>query len=326
MWIKALYNKMVRLNDNMKKRNVIVTLADRKYLPQAKQLFSSVYLNGGWDGEYLLLAHEIPKKELEWFEKKGIIVRKCRRISYTTPQKGSIISMSKLYLFTPYFKRWKRVIFFDSDIMVRGSLEYLKNVAGFNAVRDISPSSFNFVESKDRKYIRQYTEIKNKYRRVPFFNSGVMVFETKIIKKGMFRLLKEKYEKNYQYIYGDQAVLNMEFSDRWQELPTVFNIFETGVTTTNVFKKNRTAILKKDILSPVVHFCGTYMPWDKRNRFYGEWMDNLKKSENIKRFDSSVHKETITNWKVRSRMIKSAYNLYRVSTAISGIKKRFYKV
>ena len=58
------------------KKNLLVTLADKNYLDAAKQLFSSVYFNSGWNGDYMLLSYDIPKKELQWFRDRGIIVRK----------------------------------------------------------------------------------------------------------------------------------------------------------------------------------------------------------------------------------------------------------
>lgn len=62
------------------KHNLIVTLANRRYLNHAKQVFSSLYFNAGWDGDYMLLAHQIPKQELEWFSKRGILVKECDNI------------------------------------------------------------------------------------------------------------------------------------------------------------------------------------------------------------------------------------------------------
>lgn len=44
------------------KWTLLVTLADSSYLDQATQLFSSVYHNAGWRGDYMLLAHEIPER------------------------------------------------------------------------------------------------------------------------------------------------------------------------------------------------------------------------------------------------------------------------
>ena len=62
------------------KKDLLVTLADENFLDQAKQLFSSVYWNAGWKGDYMLLAHEIPESKLKWFRDKGILVKKCKSV------------------------------------------------------------------------------------------------------------------------------------------------------------------------------------------------------------------------------------------------------
>jgi hypothetical protein len=59
---------------------MLINLADKNHIMQAKQLFSSVYWNSGWNGDYTLLAHDIPEDELAWFPSKGILVKRCRQI------------------------------------------------------------------------------------------------------------------------------------------------------------------------------------------------------------------------------------------------------
>ena len=90
------------------KKNLLVTLADENYLERAKQLFSSVYWNAGWKGDYMLLAHEVPEEKLKWFRDKGILVKKCKAIYNKEIVGWPTMVLSKFYLFTPYFKRWKK--------------------------------------------------------------------------------------------------------------------------------------------------------------------------------------------------------------------------
>ena len=66
------------------KGNLLVTLADETYIDQAKQLFSSVYWNARWKGDYMLLSHNIPNEKLNWFKNKGILIKKCKSI-YNKP-------------------------------------------------------------------------------------------------------------------------------------------------------------------------------------------------------------------------------------------------
>src|SRR3989344_202987 len=116
--------------------SVLVTLADEGFVDQAKQLFSGVYWNAGWRGDYLLLAHGIPERKLQWFRDKGILIRKCRPLYKKRIGWAPVNHTSKFYLFTPYFKKWKQVVFLDADIIVRASLDELTKVRGFHAVRN----------------------------------------------------------------------------------------------------------------------------------------------------------------------------------------------
>ena len=102
-------------------QNLLVTLADKNYILQAKQLFSSVYHNAGWKGDYMLLACEIPEDELTWFKEKGILIKYCKPLLDDTRSIGS----AKFYLFTKEFKEWDKIIYLDSDIIVRASLDEL---------------------------------------------------------------------------------------------------------------------------------------------------------------------------------------------------------
>ena len=70
------------------KNNLVVTLANKRYIEQAKQVFSSLYFNAAWRGDYMLLAYQVPQKDLTWFLKRGIIVKKCEKMfTYSELQK-----------------------------------------------------------------------------------------------------------------------------------------------------------------------------------------------------------------------------------------------
>ena len=84
------------------KKNLLVTLADKNYITQAKQLFSSVYWNAGWNGDYMLLTgKETPENKLKWFRKKGILIKKCKLLEKKNVglQNHPPIVLSKFYLF-----------------------------------------------------------------------------------------------------------------------------------------------------------------------------------------------------------------------------------
>ena len=76
-------------NMGINKKKLLVTLADKDYINQAKQLFSSVYWNTGWKGNYLLPANEIPEKKLKWFRDEGILIKKCKPLSNSKIERQS---------------------------------------------------------------------------------------------------------------------------------------------------------------------------------------------------------------------------------------------
>jgi len=110
-----------------------VTLADKNYVKQAKQLFSSAYWNAGWKGDYMLLSHKVPEKELKWFRKKGILVKKCELFDKKDFEYWPPTILIKFYLFSTEFKKWKNVIFLDADIFVSFSTYFRIDLEEQNA-------------------------------------------------------------------------------------------------------------------------------------------------------------------------------------------------
>ena len=258
------------------KKSLIVTLADENYIKQAKQLFSSVYFNAGWKGDYMLLSHEIPEKDLKWFRKKGILIKKCKPLKKTDKRWATHIFLDKFYLFTPKFKKWNVIVYLDADIIVRGSLNELTKVNGFSAVRDINNNKISVNFEGDEEEISKLNSIYCLNKEG--FNAGVLAINTRIIKKETFDDLI-KLNKKYSKIsaFGDQPILNIYFQEIINFLPTRFNFYIP----------KSTSFIEKVIVLPktkanVLHFCGkNEKPWFKENHFYREWVSNLEKAELI---------------------------------------------
>src|SRR3989344_1275220 len=196
------------------KKSVLVTLADRNYVNQAKQLFSSVYFNSGWTGDYLLLAHDIPEKDLKWFRKKGIIVKKVKPLITKSFGNWPSAVVDKFYLFTIYFRKWKNVVYLDGDIIVRAPIEELSKVNGFYAVYYFMILKDGFLK-KDEKFnlLRKRYNLNKRT-----FNSGVLAFSTNIIKKDSFSELKIMLEKYVDTVTGDDPLINLYFQNMCKRL------------------------------------------------------------------------------------------------------------
>ena len=139
------------------RKNLLVTLADKKYILLAKQLFSSVYWNAGWKGDYMLLSHEISEDDLKWFRDKGILVKKCKPLHENAIFYYPPVVLDKFYLFTEEFKKWKNVVFLDADIIVKAPLERLTSIKYLEATRDI-----NFSKLYTQFYNTKYNKFNNK--------------------------------------------------------------------------------------------------------------------------------------------------------------------
>lgn len=267
------------------KKDLLVTLADGNYVDQARQLFSSVHWNAGWKGDYMLLAYDIPEKDLRWFYDKGILIRKCEPILTETEIRighAPLTTLCKFYLFTPEFKKWKNVVFLDGDIVVRGSLESLTEAKGFAAVRILNllrTSLKGQFHDRNRRNKHLFREMESKCDLSrPAFNSGVMAFCTDMISEDDFQNLKNILLHFEDIIYiSEETVLNIYFHGKWQELSQVYNIcpsyeiYHSGCGPDN---------LKGIILHTYSNFPGG-KPWNPKSPLNSEWKSNLDKAERL---------------------------------------------
>jgi len=288
------------------KKTVLVTLADKKFLNQARQLFSSAYWNGGWDGDYLLLAHgDIPEKDLEWFKEKGITIFRCKPI-----QEGwaglwhPAIVLDKFYIFTPYFKQWERIIFLDADTTVRASIKKLAELDEPFAAPNAHGTSLRAEFIKTTKENRPlFKELKKEYPlKGEAFNSGIMAIKTSVIDDGTFEKLINLYEKfGSLNKYGEEATINLLFYKNWKMLPSLYNVYPY-----RTFRRFGVPYAKVEaiILHPVRE--GTAKPWLPSSPFYEEWLTNLKKSDamDIKSPQTPARIWTIEEEKNHTKILK----------------------
>jgi lipopolysaccharide biosynthesis glycosyltransferase len=301
-WIRDHYTIM--------ERKLLLTLADRNYLDQAKQLFSSVYFNAGWKWDYMLLSYQVPAEELRWFKDRGILIKECEEIVDGPMEGYPPVVFSKCFMFTPEFKQWTHIVYLDADIIVRASLDNLANVRGFSAVED----------AVDLQGQARDGGVSLTGRA---FCSGVMAFNTKIIKNNTFEGLKDLCQR-YQKIsaWGEQLAFNLYFYKKWRKLPIVYGLFICQ-------QKNAYGISLNKIRSIILHFVSGDKPWDRNNYFYDEWKDNLDRADRIDLRNRPVGKR----W-CRFSLIKSTiyykyrflvYNVVNRHLGFLGLFLRKYK-
>ncbi len=262
-----------------KNKNLIVTLADNNYADTAKQLFSSLYFNSGWEGDYLLITDDGLKAETKaWFEEKGIIVYSPPLIETDSfkyqERKFPPLLLSEFYLFTDYFKKWDKIIFLDSDIIVTASLNPLLNLTGFNALK-IANFCLRNEFSQDKQLLEKTQLTKNYNLSAPAFNSGVFVFDTSIIKPDTLDTLIALYRR-YKTIglYGDEPILNLYFYQNWSEIPVSYNLDPNYIREYYGLKPEQN-------VAAVIHCGWSKKPWDEASPYYPLWLENLKKADKI---------------------------------------------
>lgn len=254
------------------KKDLLVSVADANFIPQVKQLFSSVYHNSGWEGDYMLLTDSLPEADVKWFRDRGIIIFSPPLLSQQKFGHRSYppILFSKLYLFHQYFKKWRSVVFLDSDIIVRASFSALANLPGFNASLAIMIKLKNEFTEDAIKYLPKKYNLKSKA-----FSSGVFSFNTAIIdRETLPNLLNLFYKYKDICFFGEEAILNLYFYKKWFEISELYNFIPW-------YMKRFYAFSDMDFPVPIVHWSCAEKPWEKDHVNYQEWHNNLCLADKI---------------------------------------------
>ncbi|MBI3333891.1 hypothetical protein HYZ97_00175 [Candidatus Pacearchaeota archaeon] len=254
-----------------RKRAVLITLADKSHVEQAKQLFAGAHFKGGWTGDYLLLANNIPERELEAFRKRGIKVMKCKPIFKTKSRHPDVVT-AKLSIFKSYFKRWGNVLFLDADILIKASIQDLADSKGIQAVSTYREpllgkhKLLGVEKDASQELNKMYKEIKENYNlEKKGINSGVIAFNTNIITESTFNEICTLCKKYQKVLRTDEAVLGLYFNKMLTFLPLVYNISMKSM----LLDHNIPAEKARGI---ILHFVGKQKPWNKKNPYYAEWI------------------------------------------------------
>ena len=273
---------------------LLITLADENYIDKSKQLFSSIYFNAGWKGDYMLLAHEVPEEKLNWFSDKGILIKQCKALHDSKLGELPATVLSKFYMFTPEFKKWNKIIYLDVDMIAKASLDGLLKIKGFAAVSEHYKLKGQF-EHRNEHGNELFDKLRKKYDlNSPSFNSSLMAFSTDVIKQDTFSKLKELfilYKDLHSPQTGEQPSLNLLFYRKWKELPYFYIAHPVGMTQYYQIKK-------KKIRAISMHFSCLH-PWEPTNDYYKEWKQNRDKAEEIDLSNRLVPVQNWTKWEMQ---------------------------
>lgn len=256
----------------MLKENVIVIVSDENYLNHAKSLFMNLIYDCDWKGDLCLITDN--KTYTKEFEDIGIFVKRFDLLDYSN---DSNCMFQKLFVFDVFFKKWKKVLYLDCDIM------FFENIdSSFNYDIKMScdvepwcieghPDCRGFDRRKNEFLFNELVE-KYDIQNNKMYNAGSFMYDTSILSdntvKELFELKNRYQELNtHANVDGsDQPIINIKF------LKEIEQYKDNLISYFGTFSKTKG-----------YHFCHWEAPWknDRMSRFgityRGKYNLNLRK-------------------------------------------------
>lgn len=181
------------------------------------------------------------------------------------------------------FSGFKRVIYLDSDMIIRADLRELWNIdlgdKAIGAVPDLvmknfvktnTPALSKYKPLTAKEYLRDYLKMGDAYDN--YFQAGLLVIDIdKYIKVNELRALREDLmESNYWFL--DQDLLNKYFLGRVRFLDTAWNCLNSLAESNNLLGVEWRAKIAEDLINPkIIHYAGYHAkPWNQRDAHWAE--------------------------------------------------------
>lgn len=176
----------------------------------------------------------------------GILRERIAKLPRVGMHINTPIVYTRLFLTDIVPKDIERLIFIDSDMMVRAPIEqlYELDLEGFPIAAASDPYRTGFQTGRDLKPKRYYST------RDLFFNAGLLVIDTRKVAQIdiVGRVLELLTPEEVAGLYYDQDILNIVFRNNWRVLDKMWNM--------------QNPLPAHEILDPfVVHYTGIHKPW-----------------------------------------------------------------
>ncbi|MCC5917964.1 MAG: hypothetical protein JJU02_11630 [Cryomorphaceae bacterium] len=263
----------------MYKDHALVLVVDNNYLEYAKQVIACSRLQGHWNEDYVLITHEISDEKCRWFTDRGVHIFKAKSFINKSVKENKAdvwpeVVYAKLYLLHPYFARWKKLVYLDTDVIVRKDIRHLLSYENFAAREETMGQKLIYQFIPDLKYLSK--SHKDAIHSLPHnlmassFNVGVMMIPSANNTQSQFDHIVEMAEKMYGLAYfPEQAVFNLFYFGRWKNIPYVYNDF---------FVHDWFIPRKTPVEAVILHLMGNPKPWQEESPFHEEWKLNYQKA------------------------------------------------
>jgi lipopolysaccharide biosynthesis glycosyltransferase len=265
--------------DGAKKYSSVAVFAcDQEYVDSAVQAIAALHYKGRWQGDIVLLTDDVSREDIEWFRTRGVSVLSCAPITnhgkfFNDPVPAlTRATLLRFYCFTDFFRQWERVLYLDTDILIRGPIDRVLNAQKkFAAVRAQFPTTVRDVflptiSHEEKASLSQQFDLD-----APTFNAGVFSLQPLLFSRDAFPKLVELYKKFGPLTkMGDQSIISAYFGSDWEELPSLLNL-----------QMNSTAVPARFASAFVIHFCGTLKPWHAGHPLFPEWMRMRERADGM---------------------------------------------
>jgi hypothetical protein len=212
-----------------KKNNCVTVLANRNYIKYFSEFYKQLREIGKFEGDINLITDNginfssFKKKDYE-----NLNVFKFKKIKYsneTVKQLNNIpngrnsekgFQWQKFYLFDEVFKKWDFNLYIDINMTIRSDINNLFNlrldnklVAPYDAYPDLDWS----LESQfttDKELLKELSQKYDLSLR-KYFQTGILLYDTAIIKKNTFQDLINLVEKYPVSKNNEQGIMNLYF-------------------------------------------------------------------------------------------------------------------
>ncbi len=176
----------------------------------------------------------------------GILKERIAKLPRVGMHINTPIVYTRLFLTDIVPKDIERLVFIDSDMMVRAPIEtlYDMDLEGFPFAAASDPYRTGFQTGRDLKAKRYYST------RDLFFNAGLLVIDTRKMAQTdiVGTILQLLTPDEVAGLYYDQDMLNIVFRNNWRVLDKLWNM--------------QNPLPAHEILDPfVVHYTGIHKPW-----------------------------------------------------------------
>lgn len=280
------HHPLERLADEIDPTTVVpvVFAADNNYVPQLTTTIYSAMTNANPDRYYDVT---VLQKDIAWENQermrqfllgrfKNLNLRFAdvsREISgYDLTTSNAHISIETYYRFLiqtalPFYDK---VLYLDSDIVINGDIAQLYDTElGDNllaAVHDIDyQGNLNMNDGKRLKYTNEKLHMKHPFQ---YFQAGVLVLNTKEMRKAYSIKQWLDYASDPDFIYNDQDVLNAHCEGRVVFLDWSWNVVhDCANRVANVFSfapnDSYDAYIASRKDPKIIHYAGFEKPWVK---------------------------------------------------------------